>query len=436
MAIICEVCQSTDFIKMDNNFVCQTCGMKYTLEEVKKMMVGVSSVEQPKTKGINIDEYLGKIETLFDQKDFEMIMKYCDEILNVDENHVEANLYKGSAVGWDTLNISSATGYYLKALNVASEERKKEIREYIKEDLDNIYFYKSELLCEATLRSPNENKDAFGSFINDWFSEKLIFGSLGIDVDYKPFKWRKMIIEKMAYAQKTRIDTYCALDYPTKPIWSEFLEYLMGIQLISVYAMISGDFNEDLYRDLDCASLILERDAHMLHANNLSAFNDAAFYHNKVDRQSINDSLIASKISKEHKVIQKLEKQIQQVKVKEYWNEHQDKYNELNDELKKYSERLSVIEKFSKDIKYLDGYAEYKVVLDEIEDLKANMKALGLFKKAEKEKIQSVIYDKEALAAKLLTPLQNLMKQYADEVADIEYEIEDIEDYLENPLGE
>lgn len=35
----CEMCESTEVLKMDGIFVCQTCGTKYSVEEAKKMMM-------------------------------------------------------------------------------------------------------------------------------------------------------------------------------------------------------------------------------------------------------------------------------------------------------------------------------------------------------------------------------------------------------------
>lgn len=37
--LTCEMCGSTDLMKQDGVFVCQTCGTKYSVEEAKKMMV-------------------------------------------------------------------------------------------------------------------------------------------------------------------------------------------------------------------------------------------------------------------------------------------------------------------------------------------------------------------------------------------------------------
>lgn len=34
--LTCEMCGSTDLIKQDGAFVCQTCGCKYSIEEAKR----------------------------------------------------------------------------------------------------------------------------------------------------------------------------------------------------------------------------------------------------------------------------------------------------------------------------------------------------------------------------------------------------------------
>ena len=37
--LTCEMCGSTDLVKQDGIFVCQSCGCKYSVEEAKKMMI-------------------------------------------------------------------------------------------------------------------------------------------------------------------------------------------------------------------------------------------------------------------------------------------------------------------------------------------------------------------------------------------------------------
>ena len=43
-ALKCELCGSTEIIKDGDFFVCQSCGMKYTLETAKKMEASVVCV--------------------------------------------------------------------------------------------------------------------------------------------------------------------------------------------------------------------------------------------------------------------------------------------------------------------------------------------------------------------------------------------------------
>lgn len=46
--LTCEMCGSTNILKQDGIFVCQTCGCKYSVEEAKKMMIeGTDSVTIP-----------------------------------------------------------------------------------------------------------------------------------------------------------------------------------------------------------------------------------------------------------------------------------------------------------------------------------------------------------------------------------------------------
>jgi len=44
--VICEVCRGLDILKDNGVFVCQSCGCKYTLEEVRKMLAEDDSIQQ------------------------------------------------------------------------------------------------------------------------------------------------------------------------------------------------------------------------------------------------------------------------------------------------------------------------------------------------------------------------------------------------------
>jgi len=67
--VICEVCGGSDILKDNGVFVCQSCGCKYTLEEVRKMVAEDDSIQQnPKTlpHDDQADEYMNLLKATRD----------------------------------------------------------------------------------------------------------------------------------------------------------------------------------------------------------------------------------------------------------------------------------------------------------------------------------------------------------------------------------
>lgn len=95
--LTCEMCGSTDLIKQDGVFVCQTCGCKYSIEEAKKMMVeGIVDVSGSTVK-VDNERKIENLRTLADRAkaegDTETAAKYFEELLKEDPNNWEANFY-------------------------------------------------------------------------------------------------------------------------------------------------------------------------------------------------------------------------------------------------------------------------------------------------------------------------------------------------------
>ena len=60
--LTCEVCGGNDLLKQEGVFVCQSCGCKYSADEVKKLMVQIS--EPVKVDGIQtLEQGLVNAET-------------------------------------------------------------------------------------------------------------------------------------------------------------------------------------------------------------------------------------------------------------------------------------------------------------------------------------------------------------------------------------
>ena len=93
----CEMCGSTDLIKQDGVFVCQTCGCKYSIEEAKKMMVEGTVDVSGSTVKVDNERKIENLRTLADRAkaegDTETAAKYFEELLKEDPNNWEANFY-------------------------------------------------------------------------------------------------------------------------------------------------------------------------------------------------------------------------------------------------------------------------------------------------------------------------------------------------------
>lgn len=101
-AFVCEMCGSTDLVKQDGVFVCQSCGTKYSVEEAKKLMSDVPVTVEGKvevTGEVKIDksEDLAKQYTVArrvkETSNYELAYKIYEEILVKDPNNWEPHFY-------------------------------------------------------------------------------------------------------------------------------------------------------------------------------------------------------------------------------------------------------------------------------------------------------------------------------------------------------
>lgn len=94
--LTCEICDSTELIKIKNVFICQSCGAKYSVEEAKKIIldgateiVGVVHVDTS-SELKNLYEIARRAK---DNNNGENALKYYDMILIKDPSSWEANFY-------------------------------------------------------------------------------------------------------------------------------------------------------------------------------------------------------------------------------------------------------------------------------------------------------------------------------------------------------
>lgn len=94
--LTCEMCGGTDLIKQDGVFVCQNCGMKYSVEEAKKMMIEGTVDVQGTVKVDNtsfVEKYLANARRAKQKEDWEEVEKYYNLVEQNDPTNIEAVFY-------------------------------------------------------------------------------------------------------------------------------------------------------------------------------------------------------------------------------------------------------------------------------------------------------------------------------------------------------
>ena len=99
--LTCEMCNSTDIVKQDGFFVCQSCGTKYSVEEAKKMMIeGTVDVSGSTVKVDNsafVEKYLVNARRAKQKEDWSETEKYYNMVEQNDPTNIEAIFYSAFA---------------------------------------------------------------------------------------------------------------------------------------------------------------------------------------------------------------------------------------------------------------------------------------------------------------------------------------------------
>lgn len=93
--IKCEMCGGTDIIKEAGVYVCQSCGIKYSLEEAKKMMVEVQGTVDVRgsvkvENSASIDSLIKRAFMLIEVRDYNKARELLDQTLNIDPECAKA----------------------------------------------------------------------------------------------------------------------------------------------------------------------------------------------------------------------------------------------------------------------------------------------------------------------------------------------------------
>ncbi len=158
--LTCEMCGSTDLLKSDGIFVCQSCGCKYSVEEAKKLMVEgtvtVSGSVHADSSHL-VTNYFNIARNAYNSGNKAEAEDYCNKIIEVNPGSSEAWLLKGKAAGWQStlgnIRFAEAINCFANAIQYAAEEKKESLVEECKDEIRN--------LSEALIRLRGERFQKF-----------------------------------------------------------------------------------------------------------------------------------------------------------------------------------------------------------------------------------------------------------------------------------
>ncbi len=188
--IVCEMCNSTEIIKQDGLFVCQHCGMKYSPEDAKKMMIE-GTVDVSGTVKVDnssfVEKYLANARRAYEKEDWDEVEKYYNMVEQNDPNNIEAIFYsayakaKKSLIDSDLYKRQAAFKVLQNCISIIddnysieNEEKEKEIITRITADMVKmvtssfVYKYKSDLHGNTTSSEEKATHVIFVSLINEY----------------------------------------------------------------------------------------------------------------------------------------------------------------------------------------------------------------------------------------------------------------------------
>lgn len=156
-SLACEMCGGTDLIKQEGVFVCQNCGMKYSVEDAKKMMnedivevQGAGKVGSSSTA----ENYLINARRAKEEEDWEEVEKYYNMIKQNNPTNLEAVFYSAYA-------------------KVASSLLEEDI--YKREHICEVFCKSISIIASRyDIKNSNENKELIKQMHNDLFK---LYGS-------------------------------------------------------------------------------------------------------------------------------------------------------------------------------------------------------------------------------------------------------------------
>lgn len=373
--LTCEMCGSTDLLKQDGVFVCQTCGCKYSVEEAKKMMVegtvevtGTVKVDDTDQKNEQIENYLAMARTALESEDTEIAVSYCDRVLEIDRDSYEAWTLKAKVAGWGStlanIKVPQALTAAKRAVNLAPDSQKYDVAAEVYQSI------------------------------------------------------KAQIIALLQLAQ--RLGIAAGPNY-IHSIMLQWQSVLVGIPHLSLSIM-----QQEI---MECQELCKSSKSAFLPTDRLVYSAYFSYNHNKsyddMFRESLKDKIEFEQKRKQEAV--KKEMEDRKKRFDDYWSEHADEKLSLETERSTLQKKIS---SYQDEISGIPGGAEKESIQEQINTLNEEKRSLGLFKVKEKKAVQEKIDAANLELKKIVDRMDASKKEIEQKIVPLQRRISEINSEL------
>ncbi len=460
--LVCEMCGSSDLIKQDGVFVCQSCGCKYSVEEAKKMMVEGTVQVAGTVKIDNADQignYIKMANNAYNAKNFREAEEYANKVIEIDSDNSEAWLIKGKACGWQStrgnIRITESIAAWTNAIKYVSPEDKSTTVISITNELSNLALASVAVHCDSFIRfRTQENWIDIIKAISELLSQIQNMFTMA-KVDYNQFIFRDAFAARLAGAAvEAGIDIEKnfgpALAEKTKYAWDHYTAQTnLCIQLLDRAYQLCTDYDlhfticknyiyfSEKLRDscsfkykigdsVEPSRYVIDYQFNDDFKRNINAviqmWKDRQYLYDPEKRKATYDSvkrlLDADKSQNEADASRN-----------RYWASHTEEKKALDSEINRLK---ALIEECKHEQLSNLARTEYQKTQNEIANKTAELSSLNIFKSKEKKVLQSEIETLRKEADTLILRANNFDLEAESKIKDAALQIQQIETKIEN----
>lgn len=394
------MCGSTDLVKQDGVFVCQSCGCKYSIEEAKKMMIE-GTVEVTGTVKVDnsatIANYIELAESALKGANGQSVLEYTNKALEVDPQNSRAWILQMQAFEKIAQLQNPRTSEVITAGKNAVQFAKAEEKESIEKQVYSYYLKYARTLLMVATNELNDNqrvRDVYKRLSSASLSNALTAANDCMKAD------------------SNNITVY-------ENIANE------GVNLVLSIPNDALERCSGLWEDVETCAEQYQRETNALderfriYTNGLT---DSA----KATRTLIKDQMTI-KVKKAKEAVSVKQANERKARIEKYWGEHKSEWNMLTAKKESLQSNLDGLTDTLEKIPIRHGVDE---LMGEIEKKKLAKKNTGIFNLKEKKKLQEQIDALESVLQKKQEECREESESISKKIDEVMLLLEDVENEL------